>query len=200
MGITMKLKIQMNEVPKSANLMRNTKEFACKINSTTLVLLCFLFSIPNLFAQTLIDDTRTLKVLVFEHEQKDKKKLISQTGIIKYKLRSDPKVVHKGRLDDIKEGAMVVNGKEVKFEDCIMIAGRVNTEEALVGGICVGIGFSGMIAGAALLGNIVVGGTVALAGVAALVAGIILITKMKRFNLDKGWEVHSGKIIYSPTG
>lgn len=170
-----------------------------KINSITILFACFWFTSPMLFGQKLIDDTRTLKVLVFEHLEKDKKKLVSQGGRIKYKLNSDPKKLYKGTLDDIKESTMVVDGKEVSFLDCSMIAGRVSSEEVLVGGILMGIGVSGIVAGAAALGNVTVGATIIAGGVVALTVGIILITKYKRFNLNKGWEVHSGQIIYNTT-
>ncbi|BDS14541.1 hypothetical protein [Aureispira anguillae] len=170
-----------------------------KINSIIILFLCFLFVLPDLMGQKLVDDTQTLKVLVFEHLEKDKKKLVSQGGRIKYKLESNSKQLLKGTLEEIKENAMIVDGKEVLFADCSMIAGRVTTEEVLIGGIATGIGFTTIVVGAASLGNIIVGGTVIAGGVAALVAGIILITKYKRFNLNKGWEVHSGQIIYSAT-
>lgn len=170
-----------------------------KINSIVLLLACFLLLNTNLKGQKLIDDTKILKILVFEHSVKDKKKLVSQGGRIKYKLRGDSKKLLKGTLDDIKDGAMIIDGKEVRFEDCSMIAGRVSSEETMIGGIAVGAGFTGLIVGAALLGNITLGGTVIVGAVAGIVVGIILITKYKRFNLDKGWEVHSGQIIYNAT-
>lgn len=170
-----------------------------KINSITILFLCFFLTSPMLFGQKLVDDTRTLKVLVFEHLEKDKKKLVSQGGRIKYKLNSDPKTLHKGTLDDIKDKVMIIDGKEVAFLDCSMIAGRVNSEEVLIGGIAMGIGVSGIVAGAAALGNITVGATIIAVGAIVLTVGIILITKYKRFNLNKGWEVHSGQIIYNTT-
>lgn len=170
-----------------------------KVNSIILILCCFLATRSQLVGQTLVDDTQTLKVLVFEHLEKDKKKLVSQGGRIKYKLNSDPKNLRKGHLDDIKENAMVIDGQEVLFQDCAMIAGRVTSEEVLIGGIAMGTGFTTIVVGAASLGNIIVGGTIIVGGAAALIAGIILVTKYKRFNLNKGWEVHSGKIIYSAT-
>jgi hypothetical protein len=114
-------------------------------------------------------------------------------------LRGNSKKVLIGILDDIKDGAMIIDGKEVRFDDCSMIAGRVSSEETLVGGITVGASCAGLIVGAALLGNITLGGTVIVAAVAGVVAGVVLITKYKRFNLDKGWEVHSGQIIYNTT-
>ncbi|CAA6830218.1 MAG: Unknown protein [uncultured Aureispira sp.] len=170
-----------------------------KINSILLLLACFLFLNTNLKGQKLIDDTKILKILVFENLAKDKKKLVSQGGRIKYKLRGNSKKVLIGILDDIKDGAMIIDGKEVRFDDCSMIAGRVSSEETLVGGITVGASCAGLIVGAALLGNITLGGTVIVAAVAGVVAGVVLITKYKRFNLDKGWEVHSGQIIYNTT-
>ncbi|WMX14924.1 MULTISPECIES: hypothetical protein [unclassified Aureispira] len=170
-----------------------------KINSITILIACFLLLNTNLKGQKLIDDTRTLKVLVFEHTMKDKKKLVSQGGRVKYKLRGDAQKVQKGTLEDIKEGAMVIDGKEIQFNDCAMIGGRVSSQEVLVGGITLGASFTGLIVGATLLGNVTLGGTVIAAAVVGAVVGIILITKYKRFNLDKGWEVHSGQIIYSTT-
>lgn len=170
-----------------------------KINSIAILFVCFWLTSPLLFGQKLVDDTRRLKVLVFEHLEKDKKKLVSQGGRIKYKLNSDPKTIHKGMLDDIKGNAMIIDGKEIAFLDCSMIAGRVSSEEVLVGGIATGIGVSGIIAGAVTLGNITVGATIIAAGAIILTVGIILITKYKRFNLNKGWEVHSGEIIYDTT-
>lgn len=170
-----------------------------KINSIAILFVCFLFATPIAMSQKLVDDTKTLKVLVFEHLEKDKKKLVSQGGRVKYKLNSNPKTLYKGSLDDIKENSMVVDGTEVSFNDCSMIAGRVSSEEVLIGGILMGVGISTIIAGAATLGNITVGGTVIAGGAIALITGIILITKYKRFNLNKGWEVHSGQIIYSAT-
>jgi hypothetical protein len=170
-----------------------------KINSIILLLACFLLLNTNLKGQKLIDDTKILKILVFENTGKDKKKLVSQGGRIKYRLRGDSKKVLKGTLDDIKDGVMIIDGKEIRFDDCAMIAGRVSSEEVLIGGVALGASFAGLIVGAALLGNITLGGTVIVAAAAGIVVGIILITKYKRFNLDKGWEVHSGQIIYNTT-
>jgi len=171
-----------------------------KINSIVLLLACFLLLNTNLKGQKLIDDTKILKILVFENLEKDKKKLISQGGQIKYKLRGNSQKILIGTLDDIKDGAMIIDGKEVRFANCSMIAGKVSSESILIGGIATGFSLTTLIVGAALLGNIALGGTVIAAAVGGLVVGIILITKYKRFKLDKGWEVHSGQIIYSTTG
>ena len=166
------------------------------------IILCFFllgFIGNELKAQQLIDDTRVIKVLMFENEHKDKKKIINQTARIKYKLRSDKKKVYKGTLEDIKDGKMIIDGNEILFRDCSMIGGRVFNEEVLVGGILSGTGLTTIIFGAALAGNIIVGGTIVGGGLAVLVAGIIMVTKYKRFNLDKGWEVYAAEIIYNPT-
>lgn len=170
-----------------------------KIYAISALIMGFLFLTTNLFAQNLIDDTKTIKVLVFEHETKNKTKLISQGGRIRYKLRSNPKVVHKGTVEDIKEGMMIVDGREVPFDDCLMIGGRVTSEEMLTGGIVTGSGFTALVLGFALIGTPAFGLSLIAGGTAALVVGIILITKIKRFKMDKGWDVHSGKIQYSAT-
>ncbi len=167
-----------------------------KVNFILTAIVFFCVS-ASVISQKLIDDTKVIKVLMFENEHKDKKKIINQTARIKYKLRSDSKRVYKGTLEDIKEGLMVVDGQVILFNDCSMIAGRVFSEELLIGGVCSGIGLTTIIFGAALAGNIIVGGTIVAGGLAALIAGIVMVTKVKRFNLDKGWVVHSAEIIYN---
>ena len=69
-----------------------------KINSIILLLACFLLLNTNLKGQKLIDDTEILKILVFENTVKDKKKLVSQGGRLKYRLRGDSKKVLKGSV------------------------------------------------------------------------------------------------------
>lgn len=164
---------------------------------SSLVLLCLLsFAVQG---QNLVDDTKTLNVLIFEHVQKDKKKMISQGASIKYKLRAAPKVWLKGTLEEIKKESMVVNGQEVAFKDCLIIAGRVYGKEGVIGGVAVGVGISSVVFGSALLGNPVAGVTLLVGGAGLLVTGMILVTKNKRFHLDKGWEVHYGQLTYSLT-
>jgi len=157
----------------------------------------FMLFTTNIFAQQLIDDTKTIKVLVFENIDKGKTKLISQGARIKYKLHSDPKKVYKGTLEDIKDGVMIVDNQEIRFEDCLMIGGRVSSQETLIGGVSAGVGFTSLVLGAALLGTPAFGISLLAGGTVAVVAGIILITKIKRFRTDRGWDVHSGKIEYS---
>ena len=69
-------------------------------------------------AQTLIDDTQILNVLIFKNESKDKIKMISESGKVRYKLRTDNQR-YVGKLEKVNESTMIVNGKEVRFEDCI---------------------------------------------------------------------------------
>lgn len=168
-----------------------------KIYMITALIMSFILFTTALSAQELIDDTKTIKVLVFEKMDKGKTKLISQGARIKYKLHSDSKKVYKGTLEDIKEGYMVVDGQEVPFDDCMMIGGRVSSQETLIGGVAAGVGFTSLVLGAALLGTPTFGISLIAGGTVAVVAGIILITKIRRFRTDKGWEVHSGKIEYS---
>ncbi|MCH2022131.1 MAG: hypothetical protein MK207_06580 [Saprospiraceae bacterium] len=157
----------------------------------------FLLGPSALFAQKLIDDIRVIKVLLFVHQQKDLKKMVNQSARIKYRLRNNSKVFT-GKLDDIKEGMMVVNGKEVLFNDCKMIGGRVFSEEFFAGGVLTGAGFATIVFGAALAGtNIETGAVVIAGGVIALITGLVLVTKVRKFNLDKGWEVHSTEVLYN---
>lgn len=165
---------------------------------TSLLLLLSLVSV-GVHGQNLVDDTKVLEVLIFEHVQKDKKKMVSQGASIRYKLRATPKVWGNGTLEEIKQGSMVVDGQEVAFSDCLIIAGRVRTNDAVIGGVAVGTGLSAVLFGSALLGNIWAGGTLLVGGTGLLVTGIILVTKNKKFHLDKGWEVHYGRLSYSPT-
>ena len=160
-----------------------------------IVLFC---SVNNGNAQTLIDDTQTLNVLIFKNESKDKIKMISESGKVRYKLRTDNQR-YVGKLEKVNDGSMIVNGQEVIFDDCIYISGRVYSEETIAGGVAAGVGLSTVVLGASLLGNVIVGGTVIAGGATAMGLGMFFLTKPKRFHLDKGWEVYAGKIEYDPT-
>ncbi len=149
------------------------------------------------YGQPLVDDTKILHVLVFEHVQKDKKKMISQGASIRYKLRAAPKVWQKGILEEIKQGQMVVDGQTVALKDCLVITGRVYGTDGIIGGVAVGVGLSSVIFGSALLGNPVAGVSLLVGGAGLLITGIILVTRNKRFHLDRGWEVHYGQLSYS---
>ena len=149
-------------------------------------------------AQTLIDDTQILNVLIFKNESKDKIKMISESGKVRYKLRTDNQR-YVGKLEKVNESTMIVNGREVRFEDCIYISGRVYSEETIAGGVGAGVGLTTIVLGASLLGNVIVGGTVIAGGATTMGLGLFFLTKPKRFHLDKGWEVYAGKIEYDPT-
>ncbi|HIB76081.1 MAG TPA: hypothetical protein EYO58_00400 [Flavobacteriales bacterium] len=122
--------------------------------------------------------------------------MVNQSARIKYKLRNNPKV-YTGKLEDIKEGMMFVDGRKVLFNDCKMIAGRVFSEAFFAGGVLIGSGFTTIVFGAAFTTNIIVGGTIIAGGVATLITGLIMVAKVRRFNLDRGWEVHSTEILYN---
>jgi len=152
----------------------------------------------NVGAQDLIEDKKVLKVLIFKNNARNKTKMISQGAFIKYKLRSNPKKMMKGILEDVKQGLMIVDGKKIAFSDCKIVSGRVSSEAQLIGGIGLGMGAAGVIFSSAILTSfsipvvgVVIGGCAALVGV-----GIYLIVKQKRFNLDKKWEIHSGELEY----
>jgi hypothetical protein len=160
-------------------------------------LLCLLAF--NVQGQSLIDDTQILDVLIFEHQQKGKKKMVSQGASIKYKLRNNPKVWTKGKLEQIQKDSMTVAGQTIAFSDCLIIAGRVHGNDGIIGGVATGVGLSSVIFGSALIGNVVAGSVLLAGGAGLLTVGIILVTKNKRFHLDKGWEVHHGQLSYSPS-
>lgn len=161
--------------------------------------LLFFLTLP-LYAQDLIkDDQKVIKILIFENEAKVKTKMVSEGAMLKYRLRGNPKVLHKGKLEDVREGVMIIDGEEIAFADCLMIAGRVSSQEQLLGGIGIGMGTSGILFGSAMMVsfNLPVVGVV-VAGCAALIGvGIYFVMKYKKFHLDKGWEVHSGTLQHS---
>ena len=78
--------------------------------------------------------------------------MISQGARVKYKLLNDKKM-RQGTLDDVKVGIMVVDGEEIPFDECSIIAGRVSSEEMLVGGIGVGMGSASVLFGAAMISS-----------------------------------------------
>lgn len=146
--------------------------------------------------QVLPKEQKILKVLVFEHLQKDKKKLISQGAVIRYKLQSNPKIWYKGLLEDIGEDQMTVAGKQVRYEDCLLIAGRVHSERGLLGGVALGAGTTTLLVGSAALGTSALGIGLLSGGIALVIAGIILVTRSQRFHFEKGWSVYGGTLSY----
>lgn len=169
-----------------------------------LVLLVSLSSIlcllnGNVQAQTLIDDTQILDVLIFEHQQKGKKKMVSQGASIKYKLRKNPQKWIKGRLEQIQKDSMTVDRQTIAFSDCLIIAGRVHGNDGIIGGVSTGVGLSSVVFGSALISNVIAGSILLAGGAGLLTAGIILVTKNKRFHLDKGWQVYHGQLSYNPS-
>lgn len=148
----------------------------------------------------LIDDKDTIGVLVFQNNDKQLTKLIREGGRIRYQLRKTKRTI-KGDLQEIKSHSMVVSGKEIAYKDCSFISGRIQSEAQLVGGISAGLGLSTLVFGSAFFSTLKTGGSIAIVagGTVALVAGVILITKTRKFNLNKRWEVHGGTLIFDKT-
>jgi hypothetical protein len=158
-----------------------------------------LFSL-NLFAQPLVDDSKTYEVLVFENIQKEQTKFIRSGGHIKYSLYSNPKIKYKGTLQKVTSNAIFVDGQEIKLSDCNMIAGRVRTSKEIIGGMMLGMGSALAPFGAAIISSNNIAGPSIIGGGAVLIGvGIYFITQKKNFKMTKGWTVHGGKINFSQT-
>ncbi len=154
----------------------------------------------NLFAQTLVDDSKTYEVLVFENIQKEQTKFIRSGGYVKYSLYGNPKMVYKGTLQKVTSNAMFVDGQEIKLADCNMIAGRVRSDKEVVGGIILGMGTALAPFGAAIINmNNIAGPAIIGAGAIMIGTGIYLVMSKKKFKMTKGWTVHGGKITFSQT-
>jgi hypothetical protein len=169
------------------------------MNLKRLTLSAFLlFFSLNLFAQPLVDDTKTYEVLVFEHIEKEQTKFIRSGGRIKYSLYSNPKISYKGTLQKVTASSIFVDGQEIMLKDCSMIAGRVRTSSEISGGIMLGMGTALAPFGAAIINlNNIVGPAIIVGGVAMISTGIYFITKKKSFRMTKGWTVHGGKLTFS---
>lgn len=162
----------------------------------TLFLCCFLFVTNSLCAQKIEGDTKVISVLIFENEGKGKKKIVNEGAFIKYKL-NDTKKVQKGVIKEIHDGYMLVDDQKVAFGDCAMIAGKVYGQEQTLGGLSLGVGVAGVVVAAVFVSfppALFIIGTTA---IAATAAGLIIITKKKRFDLNKGWTVYNGTIQYN---
>ena len=123
-----------------------------KLSSFSLLILLFWCSSTHLQAQDLTEDDLQFQVLVFEKPEKGKRRLINQGAMIRYKLRSAPKVWQRGQLMAIEDQHLVVDGKTVSYDDCLIIAGRVYSERGIIGGAALGAGSVGFLMGTALLG------------------------------------------------
>lgn len=167
-----------------------------KILPFALFLFCFLFINETLSAQKIEGDTKVISVLIFEQEKKGKKKIVNEGAFIKYKLNGAKKV-QKGVIKEIHDGYMLVENQKIAFADCSMIAGKVYGQEQTLGGLSLGVGVAGVVVAAIFISfppALFIIGTTA---IAATATGLILITKKKRFNLNKGWTVYNGTIQYN---
>ena len=159
-----------------------------------------LFFCLNLTAQTLVDDSKTYEVLVFENLQKEQTKFIRSGGHIKYSLYANPKLIYKGTLQKVTSNSMFIDGQEIKLSDCSMIAGRVRTSREIIGGIVLGMGTALAPFGAAIINmNNIAGPTIIGAGAVMIGTGIYMITAKKKFKMTKGWTVHGGTIKFNQT-
>lgn len=179
-------------------LMLNTHLYKLMNLKTLALFIGFAFFCLNLFAQPLVDDTKTYEVLVFEHIEKEQTKFIRSGGRIKYSLYSNPKISYKGTLQKVTASSIFVDGHEIMLKDCSMIAGRVRTSSEISGGIMLGMGTALAPFGAAIINlNNIVGPAIIVGGVAMISTGIYFITKKKSFRMTKGWTVHGGKLTFS---
>ncbi len=179
-------------------LMLNTHLYKLMNLKTLVLFIGFAFFCLNLFAQPLVDDTKTYEVLVFEHIEKEQTKFIRSGGRIKYSLYSNPKISYKGTLQKVTASSIFVDGHEIMLKDCSMIAGRVRTSSEISGGIMLGMGTALAPFGAAIINlNNIVGPAIIVGGVAMISTGIYFITKKKSFRMTKGWTVHGGKLTFS---
>ena len=169
------------------------------MNSKSLILIILsLLLVKIAHTQTLLDDTKTYEILVFENFEKEQTKFIRSGARIKYKLYSNPKFTYKGVIEKITDKSMFVDGHEIALIDCSMIAGRVRTEKEVIGGILMGMGLSAAPFGAALIGLNPIGGPIVITtGVVMLSTGLYFITQKKYFRMNKGWTVHGGKMTFN---
>ncbi|MCH2043222.1 MAG: hypothetical protein MK212_03720 [Saprospiraceae bacterium] len=162
-----------------------------------LILFYLIFLSLTISAQ-LIDDRDSIEVLIFEHLEKEDMRFIRTGGTIKYKLRSNPKVSYSGELENISTTSMYVDGQKVMLADCKIIKGRVRTDKEMIGGILAGFGFAGSGFGGAFAGtsSLSAGLPILGVGLGSLGSGISMMMSKKSFNMDKGWSVYGGKMIF----
>ena len=74
------------------------------MNSKSLILIIMsLLLVKIAHTQTLVDDTKTYEILVFENFEKEQTKFIRSGARIKYKLDSNPKYTYKGVIEKITD-------------------------------------------------------------------------------------------------
>lgn len=168
----------------------------------TLILSLFcILGAENLLAQPLVNDSQTYGVLVFEHLDKEKTQLIRVGGWIKYRLYSNPRLLQKGTLQKVTKEVMIIDGREIAFSDCQMIAGRVRTDKEVLGATFLGMGVAVIPFAAGLASVVTVVPAVAIigGGVILMGTGIAMLMRKKRFRMDRGWSVYGGTLDYSRT-
>lgn len=170
------------------------------INTITIFLFSSFFMIASCVqGQTLVDDTRELKVLLFENLEKGKRKIVSLGATVRYKLDGE-KRLYKGIVEAIGDDFFVVDNKKILFRDCAKISGRVYNENQILGGVLTGIGVASISFGGTFLatGSFSVGVASVVTAAALIGVGIYIVMQHKTFNLNKGWTVHGATIRYNP--
>lgn len=148
-------------------------------------------------AQELISDPVSYDVLVFEHFEKGKTYFIRKGGRIKYRLYNNPKTTYKGELQKVNRESMIIDGREIPFKDCSLIAGRVRSPKEFQGAILLGMGAGVIPLSAALLGvNTIAGPIVIVGGVVVLTVGIIRSMSARKFKMSKGWAAYGGQLQF----
>ena len=166
-----------------------------------LLLVVFMCGWSLIYAQPapdLIDDTKTVHILVFEHLEKRDMRFVSEGATITYKLYSNPKQKQKGIIDAIDNEKMVVDGKEVAFADCSLIRARVRTDKEMFGGMGLGAGLLSTAGAAAIISssNNVAGPVFLGIGVAGTAFGLTFMFNRKRFDMNRGWSVYGAQLSY----
>ena len=170
------------------------------INTITIFLFSSLFlGLQSIQGQTLVDDTRELEVLLFDHIEKGKRKIISKGATVRYQLDGQRGRV-KGVVEAIGDNFFIVDNQKILFRDCAKISGRVYNENQILGGLLTGVGVASISFGGTFLatGSFSVGVASVVAAAALIGVGIYMVMKHRTFNLNKGWTVHGAKIRYNP--
>ncbi|NLJ06792.1 MAG: hypothetical protein GX437_03875 [Sphingobacteriales bacterium] len=176
-------------------------------NKTGLTLLLFLtslFIIPlPTYAQIEIpQDT----ILVFIHKSKDKQKFIKQNKKITYWVKGD-KSKNKGRIEQITEEGIVINGTSISFDSLTKIGAKSTglkivqtTGKVLLisGTLVTGYGAYLVIHGYSIVNSdacgafilVIMGVTIMSVGIPiAIIGAIPLAIVGQRFDLEKKWNV-----------
>lgn len=143
------------------------------------------------------------KVLAFTNNKTNKAKFTKVGRKMHYVLKSDTTVTYKGKLEAINENSIVIDGKEIGFDEFEHIKARLFTNPALIVlSTVVMIGTTVVLVFATIYGLYFAseygggGGAVSLGAVALFGgygAAIGMIVKKKKFDMDK-WTLSVGEL------